>query len=59
MISPTCFSMVCRGLSEVIGSWKMIEILLAADVAHGIGTGAFSRSLPPKTISPEGCDADG
>jgi hypothetical protein len=26
MISPTCFSMVCSGLSEVIGSWKMIEI---------------------------------
>ena len=26
--SPTCCSMVCSGLSEVIGSWKIIEILL-------------------------------
>ena len=34
MISPTCFSMVCRGLSEVIGSWKMIEIFSPRMLAH-------------------------
>ena len=27
-ISPTCRSTVCSGLSEVIGSWKIIEISL-------------------------------
>ncbi len=27
-ISPICFSMVCSGLSDVIGSWKMMVMSL-------------------------------
>ena len=27
-ISPICFSIVCSGLSEVIGSWKMMVMSL-------------------------------
>jgi hypothetical protein len=27
-VSPICFSMLCSGLSEVIGSWKIIAMRL-------------------------------
>ena len=33
-VSPICFSIVCSGLSEVIGSWKMIGNAVAANLAH-------------------------
>ena len=58
MTSPTCFSMVCSGLSEVIGSWKMIEIFSPRS-SRMAWPGALSRSLPPKWIAPVGCEADG
>jgi hypothetical protein len=58
MISPTCFSMVCSGFSEVIGSWKMMEMRLPR-MSRISGGDAFSRSLPSKKISPVGLDAAG
>ena len=41
-ISPTCFSMVCSGLSEVIGSWKMIEIL-SPRISRIVGLGDLQQ----------------
>ena len=34
-ISPTCCSIVCSGLSDVIGSWNTMVMALAADAPHG------------------------
>ena len=45
--------MVCSGLSEVIGSWKMMEIFSPRMLRMTL-PGAFSRSLPAKRISPVG-----
>ncbi len=49
--SPTCFSMVCSGLSDVIGSWKMIE-MRAPRTSRIWPSGTRSRSRPSKKISP-------
>ncbi len=38
--SPTCCSMVCSGLSEVIGSWKIMDDVVAADPAACLGAAA-------------------
>jgi hypothetical protein len=48
--------MVCRGFSEVIGSWKMIEIRRPRIERMPL-SGSVSRSCPSKMISPLGWDA--
>jgi hypothetical protein len=50
--------MVCSGLSEVIGSWKIIEILLPLILRSAAG-GSDSRFSPLDRIFPEGCEAAG
>src|SRR5882762_3248167 len=57
-ISPICASMVCSGLSEVIGSWKMIEMSLPR-IPRISFSDRPSSSRPLKRILPEGCDAVG
>ena len=57
-ISPICASIVCSGLSEVIGSWKMIEMSLPR-ISRISLSAAVSRSRPRKRIWPEGCEALG
>ena len=52
-ISPICCSIVCSGLSEVIGSWKMIEMSLPR-IARSSRSGSCSRSRPLKRICPDG-----
>ena len=56
--SPTWFSIVCSGLSEVIGSWKIMEILLPL-ILRSAGCGSDRRFSPLNRILPEGCDAEG
>ena len=57
-ISPICASIVCSGLSEVIGSWKMIEMSLPR-MSRISFSDAVSSSRPLKRMLPEGCDAVG
>ncbi len=57
-ISPICFSMVWSGLSEVIGSWKMIEMRLPRTRRMSRSL-RLSRSCPSKSIDPDGWLADG
>jgi hypothetical protein len=45
--------MVCSGLSEVIGSWKMIEIFSPRMFAHD-AAGRLQQILAAKKISPRG-----
>ncbi len=56
--SLTCVSTVCSGLSEVIGSWKMMEMRLPRTCRIS-GSGAWSKSLPSRKISPVGCCVPG
>ena len=58
-ISPICRSMVCSGLSEVIGSWKIMRDVVAAHACAAPCSLAASRSLPLNRISPVGCAAGG
>ena len=58
MISPTCFSIVCRGLSEVIGSWNTI-VIPAPRMPRSAASLIFSTSSPLKRIWPEGWLAAG
>ena len=57
-ISPICFSIVCSGLSEVIGSWKMMVMSLPRTWRISLSESG-SRSRPLNRIEPEGCCADG
>ena len=57
-ISPICASIVCSGLSEVIGSWKMIEMSLPR-ISRISFSAAVRRSRPRKRMLPEGCEAVG
>ena len=57
-ISPICASMVWSGLSEVIGSWKMIEMSLPR-ISRISRSEAWSSSRPLKWMVPEGCEAVG
>ena len=57
-ISPICDSIVCSGLSEVIGSWKMIEMSLPR-MPRISCSDSSSSSRPLKRMLPEGCDAVG
>ncbi len=57
-ISPICASMVWSGLSEVIGSWKMIEISLPR-ISRISCSAAVNSSRPLKWMLPEGCEAAG
>ena len=57
-ISPICASIVCSGLSEVIGSWKMIEMSLPR-ISRISLSAAVSSSRPRKRMLPEGCEALG
>src|SRR5882724_4021438 len=50
--------MVWSGLSEVIGSWKMIEISLPR-ISRTSFSDDVSRSRPRKRMLPEGCEALG
>ena len=56
--SPTCRSMVCSGLSDVIGSWKIIEMRSPRTACSCCGF-SFRRSLPSNQTSPDGCEAEG
>ncbi|MGY4353757.1 hypothetical protein ACVW0J_000250 [Bradyrhizobium sp. i1.7.7] len=58
MISPICASIVCNGLSEVIGSWKMMEISLPRISRICCSDWSIS-SRPLKRMLPEGCEAFG
>ena len=49
---------MCSGLSEVIGSWKMIEISLPRMPRMSFSDSP-NNSLPLKRMLPEGCDAVG
>src|SRR6185437_6243302 len=57
-ISPIWDSIVCSGLSEVIGSWKMIEMSLPR-MRRISFSGMSISSRPLKWMLPEGCDALG
>src|SRR4051812_34491796 len=57
-ISPICASMVCSGLSDVIGSWKMIEMSLPRMLRIS-RSDRSSSSRPLKWMLPEGCEAAG
>ncbi len=57
-ISPICDSIVCSGLSEVIGSWKMIEMSFPR-IPRISRSDEVSRSRPLNRMLPEGCDAIG
>src|SRR4026207_627657 len=50
--------MVCSGLSEVIGSWKIMEILLPL-ILRNAACGSDSRFAPVNRILPEGAVAGG
>ena len=52
-ISPTCFSMVCSGFSDVSGSWKMIATRLPR-MSRIREAGAPTISSPSSLIEPEG-----
>ena len=56
--SSTCCSIVCSGLSDVIGSWKIMEILLPL-ILRNAPCGSDSRFAPLNRILPEGCEAEG
>src|SRR2546429_145828 len=49
--SRSCLPIECTGFSEVIGSWKIIEISLPRTVRNSDG-GSSSRLRPLKTASP-------
>ncbi len=57
-ISAICRSTVCSGLSEVIGSWKIIVMSLPRTLRSASSL-TFSRSWPSKNTSPEGWLAAG
>ena len=50
--------MVCSGLSDVIGSWKMIEMSLAADFRHLL-LGGLEQILAVEEDLPAGWEAAG
>ena len=52
-ISLICFSIVCSGLSDVIGSWKMMVMSLPRTWRIS-SSGMVSNSRPLKLIEPEG-----
>src|SRR5450830_607900 len=52
MASTTCWPMVSTGLSDVIGSWKIIEIALPRS-AQISSSGRVCRSRPSNTILPD------
>ena len=53
MISPICRAMVCRGFSEVIGSWNTI-VTAAPRMSRSSLSDIFRTSRPRKKISPVG-----
>ena len=57
-ISPIWASIVCSGLSDVIGSWKMIEMSLPR-MPRISRSDSSSSSRPLKRMLPDGCDAVG
>ncbi len=58
MISTIWDSIVCSGLSEVIGSWKMIEMSLPR-MPRISRSDRSSNSRPLKRMLPEGWEAVG
>ena len=52
-ISLICFSIVCSGLSEVIGSWKMMVMSLPRTWRISF-SGMVSSSRPLNTTEPDG-----
>ena len=52
--SLTCRSIVCSGLSEVIGSWKIIDDAVAAHARSSSRAGAPTSSWPWKRMLPVG-----
>ena len=56
--SAICRSIVCSGLSEVIGSWKMMVMSLPRTWRMPSCV-SFKRSRPLKVIEPVGWLADG
>src|SRR5690554_1785984 len=52
-VSAICFSTVCKGLREVMGSWK-IMLILRPRICRSRFSGTCSRSSPSKTIRPPG-----
>ena len=58
MISPTCRSMVCSGLSEVIGSWNTI-VTPAPRISRSSASVMVRTSRPLNNTSPEGWLAAG
>ncbi len=53
MISPICRSIVCSGLSEVIGSWNTM-VTAAPRMARSSASVILSTSRPRNRISPVG-----
>ena len=53
MISPICRSIVCSGLSEVIGSWNTM-VTPAPRISRNSPSDIFKTSRPRKRISPVG-----
>jgi hypothetical protein len=56
--SAICRSIVCSGLSEVIGSWNTMVMSLPR-TSRISSSGMASRSRPLNSTRPEGCDAEG
>jgi hypothetical protein len=56
-ISLICFSMLCSGLSEVIGSWKIIAMRLPRMRAWFFPSG--QQVLAGVRMLPDGCRASG
>ncbi|MNN83092.1 hypothetical protein D3C81_2001010 [compost metagenome] len=56
--SASCFSMVCSGLSDTIGSWKIIEIWLPRTLRSS-ASDACNSELPLNRISPPGYTTGG
>ncbi len=58
-VSPICFSIVCSGLSEVIGSWKIMAMRLPRTPLRR-PSDAPTSSSPWNVIElPAGCLASG
>ena len=58
MISPICRSIVCSGLSEVIGSWNTM-VMPAPRISRKLASLILSTSRPLNRISPVGWLAAG
>src|SRR5580700_12121752 len=58
-VSATCFSSVCSGLSEVIGSWKTIAIRLPRTSRNRAGAAPTSSSPAKRMLLSGVCEAAG